>query len=227
MYDIKKLDEIKLTTICEAYGIALERKGKTLVGRLRSEDTPSFCIYDNNNRWVDFGTNEKGGSIKLIQKLEQVNWNMAIKILGDRFGGQEYFNNNTMPTKHQFEIIGINSERAIANFVIDLERQSLEKIEEWEKKYSISIYELSKTNINMYHKILDSKALPIIYDERKHFKKMQNIFPTLNSEVEKALYKDKLLSLEKSINYKVDIYNKARLDKMKKYYLKVKIDMDF
>ena len=45
----------------------------------------------------------------------------------------------------------------------------------------------------------------------------------IKNEIERGLFKDKLNELEKSINYKVDIYNKARLDKMKKYYLKVKI----
>lgn len=227
MYDINKLGEIRLTTICEAYGIKLERKGKTFVGRLRNEATPSFCIYENSNRWVDFGTNEKGGSIKLIQKLENiVDWNEAIKILGDRFGGQTYTNNSTMPTKHQFEIIGINSERVIANFIIDLEKHSVEKLEEWEEKYSMSMYELSDKNTYMYHKLLDSRALPIIYNERRYFNTLQNKYPMLDNDLERALFKDKILKLEKSINYKVDIYNKARLDKMKKYYLKVKVNYD-
>lgn len=227
MYDKDKIKEIKLEDICKIYGIELKQSGKNLMGRLRNEKTPSFCIYTNNNIWVDFGTNEKGGSIKLIQKLECVSWNEAIKILADRFGISKNKVNSSMPTKKQFELIGINSDRAIANFIIDLEKQSIEKIQEWEAKYSISMYELSKKNVYIYHKLLDSKALPIIYEERKYFKKMQNIFPTLNNEVEKALYKDKLISLEKSINYKVDIYNKARLDKMKKYYLKVKININF
>ena len=75
----------------------------------------------------------------------------------------------------------------------------------------------------MYHKILDSRALPIIYKERNYFKYLQEQYPSLENEIEKGLFKDKLNELEKSINYKVDIYNKARKDNLKKYYLKVKI----
>ena len=227
MYDRNKINEIKLEDICNIYGVELKPSGKNFIGRLRNEKTPSFCIYTNNNIWIDFGTNEKGGSIKLIQRLEGVEWNEAIKILADKFGISKNKINSTLPTKKQFEILGINSDRAIANFIIDLEKQPLEKIEEWEEKYSISMYELSKKNIYMYHKLLDSRALPIIYNERKHFESLQNEYINLDSEIEKALYKEKILSLEKSINYKVDIYNKARLDKMKKYYLKVKININF
>lgn len=227
MYDNNKLNEIKLEDICNIYGVELRKSGKKLIGKLRNEKTSSFCIYTNNNIWIDFGTNEKGGSIKLIQKLEGVSWNEAIKILADKFGISKIKANSTMPTKKQFELLGINPDRAIANFIIDLEKQSLEKIEEWEKKYSISMYELSKKNVYMYHKLLDSRALPIIYDERNHFEYLQKKYINLNNEIEKALFKEKILSLEKSINYKVDIYNKARLDKMKKYYLKVKIDIKF
>lgn len=225
MYDRNRLNEIRLEDICNIYGIELKPSGRNFIGRLRNEKTPSFCIYTNNNIWIDFGTNEKGGSIKLIQKLEEVTWNEAIKILADKFGISKNETNSTMPTKNQFELIGINSDRAIANFIIDLEKQPLEKIEEWEEKYSISMYELSKRNIYMYHKLLDSRALPIIYDERKHFKILENQYLNIDNEIEKALYKDKLLSLEKSINYKVDIYNKARKDNLKKYYLKVKFSL--
>ena len=70
MYDRSKLDEIKLEDICNLYGVEVKRNGKNLIGRLRNEKTPSFCIYENNNIWVDFGTNEKGGSIKLVQKID-------------------------------------------------------------------------------------------------------------------------------------------------------------
>ncbi len=223
MYDINRLNEIKLEDICSIYGIKLKASGRNFVGRLRDEKTPSFRIYTNNNIWIDFGTNEKGGSIKLIQKLEGVSWNVAIKILADKFGISKNKTNYTMPTKSQFEFIGINSDRAISNFIIDLSKHSLEKVEEWEEKYSISMYELSEKNISMYHKILDSRALPIIYKERNYFKYLQEQYPSLENEIEKGLFKDKLNELEKSINYKVDIYNKARKDNLKKYYLKVKI----
>lgn len=223
MYDRSKLDEIKLEDICNLYGVEVKRNGKNLIGRLRNEKTPSFCIYENNNIWIDFGTNEKGGSIKLIQKLEGVGWNEAIKILADRFNISKTTSNSSLPTKRQFEFIGINSDRTIANFIIDLSKHSLEKVEEWEEKYSISMYELSEKNISMYHKILDSRALPIIYKERNYFKYLQEQYPSLENEIEKGLFKDKLNELEKSINYKVDIYNKARKDNLKKYYLKVKI----
>lgn len=224
MYDRRKLDEIKLEDICNLYGVEVKRNGKNLIGRLRNEKTPSFCIYENNNIWVDFGTNEKGGSIKLVQKLEGVGWNEAIKILADRFNISKTTSNSSLPTKRQFELIDINSDRAIANFIIDLNKHSLEKVEEWEEKYSMSMYELSKKNTYMYHKLLDSRALPIIYKERNYFKHLQEKYPTLENEIERELFKDKLKELEKSINYKVDIYNKARLDKMKKYYLKVKFE---
>lgn len=223
MYDINRLNEIKLEDICSIYGIKLKASGRNFVGRLRDEKTPSFRIYTNNNIWIDFGTNEKGGSIKLIQKLEGVSWNVAIKILADKFGISKNKTNYTMPTKSQFEFIGINSDRAISNFIIDLEKQPLEKLEEWEEKYSISMYELSKKNLYIYHKLLDSRALPIIYEERNYFKHLQEKYLTLENELERSLFKSKLKELEKNINYKVDIYNKARLDKMKKHFLKVKV----
>jgi hypothetical protein len=225
LYDLVKLKEIPISEICSMYGIKLERKGGRLWGKIRNENTSSFCINEARNRWQDFGTNEKGDSIQLVAYLDRVDRAKAIHILASRFGIENEITSQIMPTPKQFMEIGINSERVISNFIIDLEKQNIEQLEKWDKKYSMSIYDLSKHNLKMYHKILDSRALPIIYDKKKYFSYLLETYKNTESELDKQLYKAKLEEAAASINKKVDIYNKARLDKNKKQYLKVKLNI--
>lgn len=224
MYDLNILKSIRLESICNLYRISLKRKGKYLVGKIRNEKTESFFINESKNTWKDYGINEGGDTIALISYLENVDRGRAIHILANRFNIKKDRKPQILPTEKQFSKINIIANRVLSNFIIDLNVQSIEQLEKWEKHYSISMYDLAKSNINMYHKILYNRAYPLIYNERKEFYEILHKYKTYGNNNEKYLLLGKLEILCKSINSKIDIYNQARLDKKLISYLKVNLN---
>lgn len=228
MYDIDKIKEIPIKDVCDMLGITLGKKsGANIFGSIRNERTGSFSINPEKNIWRDWGTNEGGSIIDLVMKVQNVNEGKAIKILADHFNFEKQSSYNTsynyLPTKNQFKEIGIISDRTISNFDLDLEKQPLEKLEELEEKYSLSINELSKKNPEFYHKILDKKALPIISIERNSLIDTLSKYGKETSQITRAFLKNQILELEESLNSKIDIYNKARLDGINKDNLKINV----
>lgn len=229
MYDIDKMkSEIPIKDVCDMLGIQLEKKsGANIFGSIRNERTGSFSINPDKNIWRDWGTNEGGSIIDLVMKVENVNEGRAVQMLAEHFNieKQSAYNNsyNSLPTKNQFKEIGIISDRTISNFDLDLQKQSLEKLEELEEKYSLSINELSKKNPQFYHKILDKKALPIISDERNLLIDTLSKYGKETSPITREFLRSQIIELEESLNSKIDIYNKARLDGINKDNLKIKV----
>ena len=226
-YSVDKIKEIPIQDVCNMLNITLNKqRGSNIWGNLRNEKTPSFSINPEKNIWRDWGTNEGGSVIDLVMKVEGVNVGKAIGLLGEYFNipkeNTNESNYNPLPTKNQFKLIGITSDRAIANFDIDLQKQSIEQIEELEKKYSISMNELSKSNPTMYHQLIDKKALPIIFEERNTLIDLLNKYSKAEESIDRALFKSQIEDKEKSLNEKIDIYNKSRLDSINKNSLKIK-----
>ncbi len=214
-----KIDEIKaipIQDVCSHYGITLKAKGENWWGRLRENDkTPSFSINPSKNIWRDWGISKGGDVISLVSEIEGVDQGKAILILGERFGiEQEYTTEkvSVFPTFNQFKSIGIFSKRAIQNLDINLEKQSIEEIEKLEEKFEISMQELANVDIESYHRILDYKALPILYEYRKNT--IDAFIKYINCDNYKDLLVYELIfnEFQDELNEKVDIYNKARLD---------------
>lgn len=228
-YDIDKVKEIEIETVCELYGIDLRRKGQNLWGKIRNEKTDSFSINPAKNIWRDWGMAEGGDVISLVSKLESTSYAEAIKILGSRFDIptedklEEY---KSLPTPNQFKEIDINSTRVSLNLDINLETSTVEEVEKMysDKKYSLTMYELSKTDKELYHQIIDKKSLDLIERYTDMFVDINKKYKKETGKVEKMLYKDMLEELESSINNGIDIYNKSRLDSKDLNKLKVKFE---
>lgn len=227
-YDIAKIKEIPIEEICRSYGLNLKRTGDNLWGRIRNEKTDSFSINPKKNIWRDWGTGEGGSVIDLVMKLENTNEGRAISILGNRFNiPKENIKYSSiisnLPTKSQFKEIGIIYDRSISNFKLDLDKQSIDKLEELEEKYSMNMGELSEKNPKLYHKILDTKSLPIIYNERNSLIDTLSKYKKETSQITRLFFRNQIIEFEESLNSKIDIYNKARLDDINKDNLKINI----
>lgn len=215
-YKIDDIKSIPIQDVCSHYGISLKAKGDNWWGRLRENDkTPSFSINPSKNIWRDWGIAKGGDVISLVSEIEGVDQGKAILILGEQFGiEQEYTTGklSMLPTFNQFKSIGIFSKRAIQNLDVNLEKQSIEEVEKLEEKFEISMQELAKVDIEDYHRILDYKALPILYEYRS------NTIDAFIKYVNCDNYKDLLVyelifnEFQEELNQKVDVYNKARLD---------------
>lgn len=228
-YDIEKVKEIEVEIVCELYGIELRRKGQNLWGKIRNEKTDSFSINPAKNIWRDWGMAEGGDVISLVSKLESTSYAEAIKILGSRFNiptedkSEEY---KSLPTPNQFKEININSTRVSLNLDINLETNTVEEVEKMysDKKYSSTMYELSKTDKALYHQIIDRKSSELIERYKEIFVDINKKYKKETGKVEKMLYKDMLEELEISINNGIDIYNRSRLDNKDLNNLKVKFE---
>ena len=230
MYDIDRMkEEIRIKDVCDMLGITLgKRSGANIFGSIRNERTGSFSINPEKNIWRDWGTGEGGSIIDLVMKVENVDKGKAIQRLAEHFNFQNETSSNKnynsqLPTKKQFAEIGIISDRAISNFDLDLQKQSLEKLEELEKKYSISISELSKKNPQLYTKVLEKKALPLILSERNLLIDTISKYQKENTPLNREFIKFQIKELEESLNSKIDIYNKARIDDLNRDNLKINI----
>ena len=215
-YKIDDIKSIPIQDVCFHYGISLKAKGENWWGRLRENDkTPSFSINPSKNIWRDWGIAKGGDVISLVSEIEGVDQGKAILILGEKFGiEQEYTTEklSILPTFNQFKSIGVFSKRAIQNLNVNLEKQSIEEVEKLEEKFEISMQELAKVDIEDYHRILDYKALPILYEYRS------NTIDAFIKYVNCDNYKDLLVyelifnEFQEELNQKIDVYNKARLD---------------
>lgn len=231
-YRIEDIKSIPIQDVCSMYGILLKQKGQNWWGRLRANDkTPSFSINPSKNIWRDWGISKGGDVISLVSEIEGVDQGKAIAILGEKFGIEKQYTNeyidrnyNRLPTFKQYQNIGIYSNRAIVNLDINLEKQSLDEVEKLEEKYKISIQELAKEDSAMYHAIIDSKALPNLYENRKLLIENYHKYITCNTYVDMKIYENMINEYSYKLNNGVDIYNKARLDGINLDDLKISMD---
>ena len=228
-YNIDEVKSIPIQEVCSYYGISLKQKGQNWWGRLRTSDkTPSFSINPEKNIWRDWGIAKGGDVISLVSDIECIDSGKAIILLGEKFGlHPEYANSNEqsriLPSNNQFESIGIQAKRSILNLDINLEKQSIDELENLEEKYSISMNELAEKDKDAYHEIIDKKALPIIYENRKVLLDNIDKYIASNSFVDLKIYEDIVNDLQDTLNKRIDIYNNARLDGIKLDELKVEL----
>lgn len=231
-YRIEDIKSIPIQDVCSMYGILLKQKGQNWWGRLRANDkTPSFSINPSKNIWRDWGISRGGDVISLVSEIEGVDQGKAILLLGERFGIEKQYTNeysdkkyNGLPTSNEYKDIGIYSKRAIINLDINLEKQNLDEVEKLEEKYKISMQELAKEDSATYHAIIDSKALPNLYENRKLLIENYHKYITCNTYVEMKIYEDMINEYSYKLNNGVDIYNKARLDGINLDDLKISMD---
>jgi len=77
-YDIEAIKRIPIKEILQRNSIPIQNKR---FFRLRQEKTPSCWIYEDQNRYWDFGTNEGGDVINLYQKITGQNFKDSLKDL--------------------------------------------------------------------------------------------------------------------------------------------------
>lgn len=78
------------TDIVELIGqyTQLKKSGKSFKGTspFRTERTPSFHVWPETQTWRDFGINEGGDIFKFVQKMENMDFGDALRLLAERAG---------------------------------------------------------------------------------------------------------------------------------------------
>lgn len=79
----EQLDKAKLFPLENLYKGELKRTGKVLMGRcpFHKEDTPSFAIYTETNKYHCFGCDSSGDSIAFYSILNNVDFKTALEEL--------------------------------------------------------------------------------------------------------------------------------------------------
>jgi len=77
-YDLDRIKSIQIRRILENFGIQVQRN----FFKRRNEKSASTYIYENQNRWTDFGEgNKSGDNIDLYQELSGCTFKEALKEL--------------------------------------------------------------------------------------------------------------------------------------------------
>lgn len=77
-YDIEAIKQIPIRSILERHGIQITAYKKF---KLRNEKTPSCWLYEDQNRYWDFGASQGGDNINLYQELNNCDFQQALKEL--------------------------------------------------------------------------------------------------------------------------------------------------
>lgn len=232
-YDLNEIKAVPCKDIAESYGIQLKKIGNRLWGKLRSEEkTASFAIKIRSNRWNDFGTGEGGSNIDLVMYLNGVNKTEAINHIAENFGidPERIERNKWRPlSDNQYKELGIEyPQRATMNFGYDLRKHTIEQLNRWNEKYAVPVKTLAEKYPDVYNKLIEKFALKQIEGLKKKYSEdiIHYSDPTYN-EMSLIVEKRILINIEKSINNKADLLQRAVTIVKKNYdYLKVNLDAD-
>jgi hypothetical protein len=75
-FDIETIKQVPINVIVEV--------GANNFFKIRDEKTPSCYWYKDSNRWVDFGSDEKGDVIDLVIKIHNLSFPEACKFLSNK-----------------------------------------------------------------------------------------------------------------------------------------------
>lgn len=232
-YDLNEIKAVPCRDIAERYGIQLKKIGNRLWGKLRSEErTASFAIRLGSNRWDDFGLGESGSNIDLVMKLEGVDKTEAINRIAEDFGidPEKIECNKWRPlSDSQYKELGIKfPQRATMNFGYDLSKHTEEQLKRWNDKYGVPLKTLAEKYPDVYNKLIEKFALEQIKNLKKeYFNDLIHYSDPTYNEISLIAEKYILEELEKNINTKVDLLQRAVTTINRNYdYLKVNLKAD-
>lgn len=81
--DTERVEKARLIPIENFYTGRLRSNGSRLLGLcpFHKEDTPSFFIFTDQNRYHCFGCNERGDVISFVMKMKELSFGDALKLL--------------------------------------------------------------------------------------------------------------------------------------------------
>lgn len=175
-FDLEEVRSLPIKDVCAAFGIPVERSN--FIKLRPSEKTASTKLYINKgkgyDRFHDFGTNEGGDCINLIENWRGCSWQQALEAVADAFGIQPVNNfdyeQRGMLSDVQWAKIGIYGDLVTKNLDFDLERFSVDSAMKYASKYQMTVNQLRETDPNFYiAAILRNKAFPFVYDMRNSY----------------------------------------------------------
>lgn len=178
-YNLDDIRNISILDVCEAYGVLVNKQGKSYFCKLRDEKTAS-CKLNVDTRYgydtfKDFGSGAYGDVITFVQELKGYReWQEALEDIAKTFNIQpqnntEYMQRNEL-TEREYKKLGIYGDLATKNFDFDLETFTLESAQKYAQKYSMSVNELRQKHPNKYlYEVVMKRAFPHIHKMRHDY----------------------------------------------------------
>jgi len=171
----EQLKQIPILDVCsQVLNITPEKRSSTYWCKCRAgERTASTRLYTDENCFYDYGTNTGGDVIELVKYTLDVDFVTAVKMLQDAFHIPDP-NEHTSVPRHtlmdwEYNCIGLYGDRATKNFRFDVDRMSLDHIQQISEKYAMPMNELRKKHPKIYRRLLIEHALPYVRALRANY----------------------------------------------------------
>ena len=195
-YNLDAIKALPILDVCAHFGIDVEKRGRNYWCRLRPERTPSTILHTDSNTFYDFGTQEKGSSIDLVCKTQDLTAAQAIRALGAAFQLPEETSQQRHIREHimrpiDYMRIGLYADLATKNFTFPVDSLPLSKLVKIQRKYCMSMNQLRKEHPKIYNRLLREKAIPYVEDlKNQYYRKVWSHYTLLEMTGNTYLFYD-------------------------------------
>ena len=193
VYDFKDvIAKVNLRDVCEFFGVELTSSGKNKAkGRLRATEKDMSCEFDfEKGLYHDFGDTQLRGNVinlagylqfgyKLDDMRDKERFKEVVSWVGDTFGARNGIQAVTYNRRsdgrwqplsdREYEFIGLHPQNPLAD-MIDLSAQTMDEAKALRDKFGdMSLSEIAEKHPATYIAILEDKALPYMYQQKKDY----------------------------------------------------------
>ena len=170
-----RLKQIPILDVCTTVlNITPIKRSNTYWCKCRPEErTASTRLYIEDNRFYDYGSHVGGDVIELVRYTLGIDFVSAAQLIQDAFHVSEDRQRNPVSRYDlmdwEYQAIGLYGDRATKNFTFDVERMSMERIQQISEKYAMPMNELRIKHPKTYKRLLLEKALPHLRSLRTNY----------------------------------------------------------
>lgn len=185
-YNLDSIRSIPILDVCDYLGIDVVKRGKNYWCKVRPENQASVVLHPDRNTFYDFGNQQHGNNIGLVQYARGVSAGEAIRLLADGFDIAPTQSKEDLLIKPlnmwEYQKIGLHGDMATKNLVFPVTIASTDELLDMEYAYKMPMNMLRKKDPKAYRWILENKAIPYVENKRQlYFLSVWNHYDFLHS----------------------------------------------
>lgn len=147
-YNLNELKQIPIVQVAKTFGCEIKENGNKCFTKIRSEETPSVCLYKDTNTYYDFGNAISGGdTISLVAYILNIENTQAIEVLANAFNIEPIkktrnFKNKINITEEEVKFLGLNYDEI--------------------NRFNLKYLKLQEQHKKEYVALLENKAIPFV-----------------------------------------------------------------
>lgn len=171
-YDLAELRNIPILDVCEYLNLQTEKRGRNYWCKVRPESRASVILHTDTNYFYDFGNEEHGNNIDLVQYAKPgISPGKAIRELAKAFHISPSETKEDRLSKPmnlwEYKKIGLYGDLATKNLVFPVTSASIDELLEMEYAYRMPMNQLKVKEPDVYRQILINKAIPFVQRKRE------------------------------------------------------------